>query len=84
MKVASSACVKSRRVRSFHVSLKVIIDRKDNAIYARHVHKTDHRLGPVAAPPQRPIEQTNWTQLGKLMGWERYHTTPAVEAMNDL
>ena len=30
------------------------------------------------------IEQKNWTHVRKLMGWERYDTTPAVEAMNDL
>ena len=30
------------------------------------------------------IEQKNWTHVRKLMGWERYATTQAVEAMNDL
>ncbi len=30
------------------------------------------------------IEQKNWTHVRKLMGWERYDTTQAVEAMNDL
>ena len=30
------------------------------------------------------IEQKNWTQVRKLMGWERYDTAEAVEAMNDL
>ena len=30
------------------------------------------------------IEQKNWTHVRKLMGWERYDTAPAVEAMNDL
>lgn len=30
------------------------------------------------------IEQKNWTHVRKLMGWERYDTQEAVEAMNDL
>lgn len=30
------------------------------------------------------IEQKNWTHVRKLMGWERYDTAKAVEAMNDL
>ena len=30
------------------------------------------------------IEQKNWTHVRKLMGWERYDTAAAVEALNDL
>jgi hypothetical protein len=30
------------------------------------------------------IEQKNWTHVRKLMGWDRYDTQQAVEAMNDL
>jgi len=30
------------------------------------------------------IEQKNWTHVRKLMGWDRYDTREAVEAMNDL
>jgi transposase InsO family protein len=30
------------------------------------------------------IEQKNWTHVRKLMGWERYDTQEAVDAMNDL
>jgi hypothetical protein len=30
------------------------------------------------------IEQKNWTQVGKLLGWEGYDSRAAVEAMNDL
>jgi hypothetical protein len=30
------------------------------------------------------IEQKNWTHVRKLLGWERYDSRPAVEAMNDL
>jgi hypothetical protein len=30
------------------------------------------------------IEQKNWTHVRRLMGWERYDTHEAVEAMNDL
>jgi len=30
------------------------------------------------------IEQKNWTHVRKLMGWERYDSRAAVEAMNDL
>jgi hypothetical protein len=30
------------------------------------------------------IEQKNWTHVRKLLGWERYDSRAAVEAMNDL
>ena len=30
------------------------------------------------------IEQKNWTHVRKLLGWERYDSPTAVEAMNDL
>ena len=30
------------------------------------------------------IEQKNWTHVRKLMGWDRYDTKEATEAMNDL
>jgi len=30
------------------------------------------------------IEQKNWTHVRKLMGWDRYDTQGAVDAMNDL
>jgi hypothetical protein len=30
------------------------------------------------------IEQKNWTHVRKLLGWERYDTHEAVEAINDL
>ncbi len=30
------------------------------------------------------IEQKNWTHVRKLLGWERYDTQNAVDAMNDL
>lgn len=30
------------------------------------------------------IEQKNWTQVRKLLGWERYDTAEAAEALNDL
>jgi len=30
------------------------------------------------------IEQKNWTHVRKIMGWNRYDTQEAVEAMNDL
>jgi hypothetical protein len=30
------------------------------------------------------IEQKNWTHVGKLLGWDRYDTPQAVEALNDL
>jgi hypothetical protein len=30
------------------------------------------------------VEQKNWTQVRKLLGWERYDSTAAVEAINHL
>ena len=43
---------------------------------------------PTAAPYKKDdnayIEQKNWTHVRKLMGWDRYDTPQAVEAMNAL
>jgi hypothetical protein len=30
------------------------------------------------------VEQKNWTQVRKLLGWDRYDSREAVEAINDL
>jgi hypothetical protein len=30
------------------------------------------------------VEQKNWTHVRKLLGWERYDSRAAVEAINDL
>jgi hypothetical protein len=30
------------------------------------------------------VEQKNWTHVRKLLGWDRYDSAPAVEAINDL
>lgn len=30
------------------------------------------------------VEQKNWTHVRKLLGWDRFDSRPAVEAMNDL
>lgn len=30
------------------------------------------------------VEQKNWTHVRKLLGWDRYDSRPAVEAINDL
>lgn len=39
---------------------------------------------PYKKDDQAHVEQKNWTHVRKLMGWERYDTAPAVDAMDDL
>jgi transposase InsO family protein len=48
----------------------------------RHIQFTRGR--PYKKDDNAHIEQKNWTHVRKLMGWERYDTAEAVEAMNDL
>src|SRR5438874_6496304 len=45
----------------------------------RHLHSF-----PTRRSSDLYIEQKNWTHVRKLMGWDRYDTPQAVEAMNDL
>jgi len=48
-------------------------------------HDIQHTRGrPYKKDDNAHIEQKNWTHVRKLMGWERYDTPPAVEALNDL
>ncbi len=42
------------------------------------------RARPYKKDDNAHIEQKNWTHVRKLVGWERYDTAPAVEALNDL
>ncbi len=42
------------------------------------------RSRPYKKDDQAHIEQKNWTQVRKLIGWDRYDTEEAVAAMNDL
>jgi transposase InsO family protein len=50
---------------------------------ARHEVKFTHSR-PYKKDDNAYIEQKNWTHVRKLMGWDRYDTPEAVEAMNDL
>lgn len=48
-----------------------------------------HRIQPFRGRPYKKdgnahIEQKNWTHVRKLVGWDRYDTQEAVNAMNDL
>jgi transposase InsO family protein len=48
-----------------------------------------HKIQPFRGRPYKKddnahIEQKNWTHVRKLMGWDRYDTQEAVNAMNDL
>src|SRR5438874_11476487 len=45
----------------------------------RHLHSF-----PTRRSSDLYIEQKNWTHVRKLMGWDRYDTPQAVEAMNAL
>jgi transposase InsO family protein len=42
------------------------------------------RSRPYKKDDQAHIEQKNWTHVRKLIGWDRYDTEVAVEALNDL
>ena len=42
------------------------------------------RSRPYKKDDNAHIEQKNWTHVRKLMGWDRYDSTKALEAMNDL
>jgi transposase InsO family protein len=42
------------------------------------------RSRPYKKDDQAHIEQKNWTNVRKLLGWDRYDTEAAVAAMNDL
>lgn len=42
------------------------------------------RSRPYKKDDNAHIEQKNWTNVRKLIGWDRYDTPAAVEAMNDL
>jgi len=50
---------------------------------ARHQVQFTHSR-PYKKDDNAYIEQKNWTHVRKLMGWDRYDTLEAVEAMNDL
>jgi hypothetical protein len=50
---------------------------------ARH-HIQFTRGRPYKKDDNAHIEQKSWTHVRKLMGWDRYDTPQAVEAMNDL
>jgi hypothetical protein len=43
-----------------------------------------HPQPPFKKDDNAYIEQKNWTHVRKLRGWDRYHNSAAVEAMNDL
>jgi hypothetical protein len=42
------------------------------------------RSRPYKKDDNAHIEQKNWTNVRKIIGWDRYDTSVAVEAMNDL
>lgn len=42
------------------------------------------RSRPYKKDDQAHIEQKNWTHVRKLIGWDRYDTQEAINAMNDL
>lgn len=50
--------------------------------YARHIQWTRSR--PYKKDDNAHIEQKNWTHVRKLLGWDRYDTPAAVEAIDDL
>ena len=55
--------------------LKAWCDRKQIQLTRGRPYKKDDNAH---------IEQKNWTHVRKLLGWERYDTRNAVDAMNDL
>jgi hypothetical protein len=49
---------------------------------AEQIHFTRSR--PYKKDDNAHIEQKNWTHVRKLIGWDRYDTLQALQAMNDL
>jgi len=52
-------------------------------------HCENEKIGFTRSRPYKKddnahIEQKNWTHVRKLIGWDRYDTSAAVQAMNDL
>jgi len=52
--------------------------------YCRESNVQRFRSRPYKKDDQAHIEQKNWTHVRKLIGYDRYDTQQAVEAMNDL
>ena len=52
--------------------------------YCRESNVQRFRSRPYKKNDQAHIEQKNWTHVRKLIGYDRYDTQAAVEAMNDL
>jgi hypothetical protein len=52
--------------------------------YCRDSNVARFRSRPYKKDDQAHIEQKNWTHVRKLIGWDRYDTQQAVDAMNDL
>jgi len=52
--------------------------------YCRESSVQRFRSRPYKKNDQAHIEQKNWTHVRKLIGWSRYDTQEAVDAMNDL
>lgn len=52
--------------------------------YCRELNIQRFRSRPYKKDDQAHIEQKNWTHVRKLIGWDRYDTQAAVDAMNDL
>ena len=52
--------------------------------YCRDSSVQRFRSRPYKKDDQAHIEQKNWTHVRKLVGWDRYDTQAAVDAMNDL
>lgn len=51
--------------------------------YCQQTGLKHFRSRPYKKDDQAHIEQKNWTQVRKLIGWDRYDTQEAVAAMND-
>ena len=52
--------------------------------YCRQKKVQRFRSRPYKKDDQAHVEQKNWTHVRKLIGWDRYDTQSAVDAMNDL
>lgn len=52
--------------------------------YCKNHHIQPFRSRPYKKDDNAHIEQKNWTHVRKLIGWDRYDTPAAVEALNDL
>jgi transposase InsO family protein len=81
----------SEMARAFPFKIKGLDSDNGSEFINWHVYRycKKNKIQPFRGRPYKKddnahIEQKNWTHVRKLLGWDRYDTQKAVEAINDL